>query len=337
MTSANRPGYQKRKTHSVPRAIFLAILSVLIGLIASCANLARVSDQSIPKLVTPLVETDFKSLVEQLQPLIKLQALRSSRLLIQFVDAESAKKYYDADGILVLQRPDKIRLVVQAPVTGTRITEMVSEANRFKVAIYYRDYRRFLIGTNNADYSHWREKLGREGQSALIAARPFHFTEALMVRPLHLGEPGFIYGFEEAIVEEADLRPGAKRNARLLRSFYVISELELSSENSQPARVRRRFWFDRTDQARLARQQIFDNRGILTTEVRYSNYQRLLAESSQWWPGVIIVTRPYDHYSARLTFTEGKFEVDPELPASAFVLENKEGLPETDLDKPEAE
>jgi hypothetical protein len=319
------------------RAALASATLALLLLSSACANLAKVGDPSIPKLVTPLADADFNNLTGRLQSLLNLQALRSSRVFIEFKDAASAERFRQADALLVLQRPDKIRLIVQIPVTGSRIAEMVSEANHFKVAIYRPEkYRRFLIGTSDADYSQWRAQLGREEQqSAIINARPFHFTEALMPRPLHLGEPGFVYGLEESLIEEPDLRQGAKRGARLLRSFYVISELELPAAGQGPSRVRRRFWFDRTDRARFARQQIFDDRGTLVTEVRYSTYMVLRAGSEEQWPSVILVSRPHDLYSARLTFSQEGFELNPpDLPATAFVLENTEGLPETNLDKP---
>jgi hypothetical protein len=51
---------------------------------------------------------------------------------------------------------------------------------------------------------------------------------------------------------------------------------------------------------------------------------------------VILVNRPHDGYSARLTFNDQKFDVNPtDLGAGAFTLENTENLPVTDLDKPE--
>jgi len=318
------------------RAVLALLILTLLILAGACANIAKVSDETIPRLVTPLSEADFSTLVQQLQPLMNYQSLRSSRVSIQFIDAESAERYRTADAQLVLRRPDKIRLIVQLPVAGTKIAEMVSQDNQFRVAIYRDPYKRFLVGTNNADYSQWRAKLGgREKQSALINARPFHFTDALLIRPLHLGETQFVYSLEEALVEEPDLHKGAKKGARLLRSFYVISELGLPATGQGPTHTQRRFWFDRTDQVRLARQQIFDERGTMATEVFYSNYLKLNPESPQLWPGVVLVMRPHDNYSARLIFREGGGELNPpDLPESAFVLENKEGLPETNLDKP---
>lgn len=314
----------------------VALLTLILSLLtASCANLARVRDDSIPTLLEPLTTARMTDLVGQLKGLGDVEALRASRGLIQFIDAESKDKYRTADMQLVLQRPDKIRLIVQYPITGTKIADMVSESQKFKVAVFVTGYRRFLMGSNDGDYERWREKLGSESKSAIVAARPFHFTEALMMRPLHLEDPRFAYGMEEALVEEMDMRQGAKKGARILRSFYVVSELELPSAGGKDSAVRRRFWFDRTNNSIFSRQQIFDDKGILATEVHYSGFEKLSEASPQLWPGVILVSRPHDGYAARLTFSAGRFEINPaDLSPSAFVLENKDGLTVTDLDSP---
>jgi hypothetical protein len=322
---------------------FAFVLPVLLALLSSsCANLARVKDTSIPRLVTPLAEAKFDGLIKQLQPFLTLQSLRTTRVGLSFLDAESAERWRESEAILVLQRPDKIRLIIQLPAIKTKIAEMVSETNHFKVAVFYGEFRRFLIGTNDADYGMWRVKLGEKGRSALVAARPFHFTEALMMRPLNLppstptagNTARFTYAVGEELLEEPDPAPKAKKGARLLRSFYVLSEVELPPESSGASLVRRRFWFDRTHDLRLTRQQIFDGNGEVMTDVQYSDYRKLSGDSPDLWPSVILVTRPHDGYSARLLFSEERFEVNPELPANAFVLENTDKLPETDLDKP---
>jgi hypothetical protein len=331
---------QARRTGLFSAFVLLALLN------SSCANLAKVKDSSIPRLVTPLAEAKFENLIKQLQPFLTLQSLRTTRVGLSFLDAESAERWRESEAILVLQRPDKIRLIIQLPAIKTKIAEMVSESNHFKVAVFYGEFRRFLIGTNNADYGMWRVKLGDKGRSALVAARPFHFTEALMMRPLNL--PGsaptagntarFTYSVGEELVEEPDPTPKAKKGARVLRSFYVLSEVELPPEgndaSSGASSVRRRFWFDRTHDLRFTRQQIFDAKGEVVTDVQYSDYRKLSGGSPDLWPAVILVTRPHDGYSARLLFSEERFEVTPDLPANAFVLENTDKLPEIDLDKP---
>lgn len=332
--------WRESRLRAKPISSFLAIVWLAL-LSSSCASLAKVKDSSIPRLITPLAEAKFGDLMGQVQPFANLQSLRTTRVGMSFLDADSAERWREGEAILVLQRPDRIRLIIQLPAIKTKIAEMVSETNHFKVAVFYGEFRRFLIGTNEADYSMWRAKLGDKGRSALVAARPFHFTEALMMRPLNLppnvDAPRFTYSIEEALVEEADPNPKAQKGARVLRSFYVISEVELAAESQGLSRVRRRFWFDRTDNVRFVRQQIFDGKGELATEVRYANYRKLSEGSQDLWPGMILVMRPHDGYSARLLFNEEKFELNPDLPPNAFALENTEKLPELDLDKPPAQ
>jgi hypothetical protein len=321
------------------RTACLLFLLVVLAFASSCSNLAKVRDESIPKLASPLASSDFDGLLAQLRSFTDVEGFRTSRATIQFLDAASAERFRNADASLVLQRPDKIRLIIQVPTVGTRVAEMVSDSKNFKVAIYYPSkYRRFLTGTNDADYSRWREKLGKkeEQESALINARPFHFTDALLPRPVRVGEAGFVYSLSEELADEPDTRQGAKREARVLKSYYVIAESEMTSGTEGRARVRRRFWFDRTNQVRLARQEIFDAQAQLVTEARYSNYIKLSPESAEMRPGVVTVLRPRDGYSAKLTFLEEGVEINPQdLPAAAFVLENKDRLPITDLDKAE--
>ena len=316
------------------RAIWSVLLvGVILG--PACSGLVKVKDVTIPHLLTPIGTATVAEMTEQLRPFFQLDTLRASSIYLRFDDLESAQRYRDADALLALQRPDKIRLVINVPVVKTRIAEMVSEENRFRVAVYPTDFRRFLFGTNTADYSEWRERLGEKGRSALIAARPFHFTDALLIRPLQREDSRYHYSLEETLQEEPDPVPGAKKGSRILRSYYVLAEIMRANEGEITGRVTRRFWFDRTRNALFSRQQIFNDTGRLETDVTYSDYRALKESDPTLWPSSIQVSRPYDSYQARLLFIEGKFETNVTLPAGVFQLENTEGLPETDLDGPE--
>ena len=323
--------------------IGLAVTTLaLVILSASCQGLVKTTDYTIPKLLTPLAKANFEDLTKQLQPFTDLKSFRAVQASMLLIDATASEKFrFAVDSTLILERPDKIRMMLQSSAIGMKFVDMVSESNHFKVAVLNpTEYRSFLLGTNDADYSEWLEKFKgkvkvKEKESALSSARPFHFTEALMMRPLLLNDPRFDFGLEEALVEEADTRPGAKKGARLIRSFYVISEHEVSTEGHAPSRVRRRFWFDRGNGALFARQQIFDQQGQLTTEVQYSDYKKLNPDDANTWPSVILVNRPHEGYSAWLSFNGTKFEINPELKPTTFILENTENLKETDLDKQE--
>src|SRR5215475_1852151 len=203
------------KSHNGDRARRIALATVtLIFLIlsASCVSLIKTKDYTIPKLLTPLTDAKFDDLIKQLQPFTDLQSLRTSQAYLLFIDATTSERYrFEADSTLILQRPDKIRMQIQAPSFGLRIADMVSESNHFTVAIYNpSEYRHFIRGTNDADYSEWLAKLkGKEKESALSSARPFHFTEALMMRPVALNDPRIVFGMSETLVEESDTRPEA--------------------------------------------------------------------------------------------------------------------------------
>lgn len=289
------------------------------------------SDNSIPRLLVPVADAELNQLLGQLKSFTELQSLRTTRVGLRFIEPQAEERWRDAEAAVVLQRPDKFRLIIQIPALKSRVAEMVSEANHFKVAVY-REKPGFLIGTNDADYSRWRERLGKDQQSALANARPFHFTEALMMKPLQRDDANTFYLLEEQLQEELVTKPSKKTQAKVWRSFYVVTEAQRGTDGQ--TRVNRRFWFDRNDQLRFARQQLFDAKGGLMTEVYYANYQKLNADSETLWPSVITVSRPHDDYAARFAFQAESFEVNPELPATAFVLENKENLPVTDLDKP---
>ena len=140
-----------------------------------------------------------------------------------------------------------------------------------------------------------------------------------------------VYAQSETFEEEADIRPGAKKGARVMRGYYILSELELMAQNR--ARVTRRFWFDRVGQLRLARVQTYSERGQLLTDVIYSNQQSFGEDGRYRLPAQIELTRPQDRYAIRIAFQDpGSVKVDQPLPDDAFVLKNTSGLSEVDLD-----
>src|SRR5262245_7021488 len=108
------------------RIVLAATTLVLIILSASCASLIKDKDYTIPKLLTPLTDAKFDDLTKQLQPFTDLQSLRTSQAYMQFTDAAASEKYrIEAELTLILQRPDKIRMLIQLNF-GTRIAELVS-------------------------------------------------------------------------------------------------------------------------------------------------------------------------------------------------------------------
>lgn len=327
---------------------------LLLGLLASsgCFILDRFTRKEItvPALLTPLAEASTTQLIAEINRVAAVRSLRG-KVDIEFQDTSFAtsgiaEKYRAADGTVVLQRPGKVFLIIQAPFIATDIARMTSDGEHFRVAVLQGDqkYRRFVIGTNNATYKKLTVEAPANSQgtsekrharteeetvSALSNLRPQHLTDALMILPI---EPraGTIYSRTEFYQEEKDPRQKSDHK-RVMRGYYFLDELEVGDG---AARLIRRFWFDRVAGIRLARLQTFDNDGSLITDVSYRALKNFGEGAGLQLPSIVEMTRPHDHYKLSLTYQEPEAAVlNHEYPAETFLLENKWQLPEYDLDK----
>jgi hypothetical protein len=331
-----------------------AVLGAAV-LLSGCGLFKASKSIAVPQPLTPLVEADMPQMFEEINRLGAVRSL-NGRVDIQFLDTSYAEcglaeKYRTADGRLVVQRPGQVYLSVQVPVIGSKVAEMSSTGERFWAAVYLGDpkYRRFVTGRNAAQYvkleadgggtsldcraggKRREEAMQRATVSALSSLRPQHLTDAVLVPPVSFEDTKHVYAQAETYEEEADTRPGAKKGARVVRGYYILSELELITQNR--ARVTRRFWFDRVGTLRLARVQIYGDRGQLITDVVYSNPQPFGEEGRLRLPAQIELTRPQDHYSIRIAFQDpGSVKVDNEIDPEVFVLKNGSNLQEVDLD-----
>jgi len=329
-------------------------LLLVIGLLATsgCFILDRFTKKEIavPALLSPLTEATTAQLVAEVNRLARVQSLRG-KVDLEFQDTSFAtsgiaEKYRAADGTVVLQRPGKIFLIIQAPFISTDIARMTSDGEHFRVAVLQGDakYQRFVLGTNNAIYRKLsaetpvdnrgatKKKTNSEQDTvnALSNLRPQHLTEALLIPGIE-PRPGRLYVQSEFYEEEKDTRPQSK-DKRVMRGYYFLDELETTDQGT--ARMIRRFWFDRVAGLRLARLQAFDANGTLNTDVTYRALKSFGAGANIQLPAVIELTRPQDRYKLSLTYQAPEAAVlDHEYPADTFLLENKWQLPEYDLDK----
>lgn len=300
---------------------------------------------AVEKLLTPLSDANTAQLANEVNRLVAARSIHG-RVDIQFEDTSFAtagisEKYRTAEGAITLQRPAKVYLVVQGPF-ATDVAQMTSDGEHFRIAILKGDekYRRFVRGTNQATYPKLeingdgvvvkKGKPNTEAQAvnALSNLRPQHLTDALLIRPLDLHAPGLIYVQSEFYQSEKD--PAPQSSKRIVRGYYLLDELQTGEGGS--GRLLRRFWFDRVNGIRLARQQTFTNQGALVTDVSYGESKRF-GEGNALMPVEVGLTRPQEHYKITITYQAPEsVTMDREYPAEAFVLENKWGLREVDLD-----
>jgi hypothetical protein len=325
--------------------LLLSVLTVSVILLTSgCGLFGAKRKIQVPQLLTPLADANKDRLIQEVNRLSMVKSIHG-KIDIQFEDTSFASsgvadQYRLVDGDITVQRPGKIYLVIQ--FTFVDIAQMASDGERFSVAVLKGDdkYRRFVRGTNSAVYpkldteettanQNDKQKNQKETVSALSNLRPQHLTDAFMIRPV---EPNnsLIYAQSEFFQEEADTRRQAKKDARVMRGYYILEEF---SQTGSDAKLLRRFWFDRVGGVRLARVQTFDDRGRLITDVSYYNEKTLGSSTTVSLPSRIEITRPQDQYKLSISYQDSaSVELNREYGPKAFTLENKWQLPEVDLD-----
>lgn len=292
-------------------------------------------------------------LMDEVNRFARVSSLRA-KVDLKFEDNSFAEfgmkeSYRHAPGEIVVQRPGQILLKVQMPVIGSDIAQMSSDGQKFRVAILQDDaggkYKKFVKGTNNADYSALQKNLNastivngkavKENVNAFANLRPQHFTEAMLVRPI---DANYFYTQTSIHQIEEDESVNAKSPLRrVMRGYYLLDEYAKQDDGS--LKVLRRFWFDRVGVIRLARQQIFDKNGEVESDIVYGK-EGSLTETGNYrnLPLEIQVTRPKEKYSMKVTYQSPEaVMIGNSFPVDAFRLENKWNLEEVDLDRRLAE
>ncbi len=323
------------------------LLIAMAALFAIGCNIVK-TDKKTPTLLKT-ENAPQQTLMNEVNRFAKVNSMRAKMYLkfedTSFAEFGSKEVYRQADGEVVVQRPGKILLKVQVPIIKSDVAQMTSDGTTFRVAVLQDggsgQYKKFVKGTNNADYSKLQKNLNstdmangkmvKESVNAFANLRPQHFTDAMLVRPTDSEK---VYTQSSIFQTEEDESVGKKSPLRkVMRGYYLLDEYGKTTEGGLT--MLRRFWFDRIGGIRLARQQIFDAKGEIESDIIYGK-EGNLGESGNYpnLPLEIQVTRPQDKYSMKLTYqTPAAVAIGNTYPDAAFVLQNSWHLEEIDLDK----
>lgn len=324
------------------------ILLTAAIVIATAGCISVKQENSTPRLLKTEVATQA-DLMKEVNRFARVNSMRAKMYLKfednSFAEFGSKEVYRSADGEVVVQRPANILLKVQVPVIKTDVAQMTSDGKTFRVAILQDGgsgkYKKFVKGTNSADYSKLQKELKtaefengkviKEGVNAFANLRPQHFTDAMLVRPTDAAD---VYTQSTIFQIEEDVKQPAKSPLRnVMRGYYLLDEFAKGDDGS--LKIQRRFWFDRVGGVRLARQQIFDAKGEIESDIIYGKEGKL-TESADYanLPLEIQVTRPKEKYSMKLTYqTPEAVAIGETYKDTAFILKNSWNLEEVDLDE----
>ena len=323
-------------------ALFAAIF--MFAAMSGCSIVKKAS--STPTLLKAETATQ-QQLMDEVNRFARVGSMRA-KMDLKFEDNSfaqfgSKEVYRSADGEVVVQRPASILLKVQVPVIKTDVAQMTSDGTQFRVAILQDGgsgkYKKFVTGTNNADYSKLQKSLdesngdgaAKQNVNAFANLRPQHFTDAMLVRPTdadHMYTQSTTYQIEE------DVTLGKKSPLRkVTRGYYLLDEFRKLPDGT--LMITRRFWFDRVGMIRLARQQLFDDKGEIESDIVYGR-EGNLTDTGEYnnLPLRIQVTRLKEKYTMSLTYqTPEAVTIGKKYSPGAFVLQNTWSLEEVDLDK----
>jgi outer membrane lipoprotein-sorting protein len=205
------------------------------------------------------------------------------------------QEYHEVKSFLLAARPANVRMVGQAPVIGKTIFDMASDGNEFRVWLPTKN--KFLVG---------EVALERTSEKPLENLRPQHLLDALLWQEIRKEETVLLEEFND-------------ENAR----YYVLTQLR----GGRSTEIYRKIWFDRADLS-IARLQFFGPKGVLLSDVRYSNWQALTdaplpTNGPAQFPRTVYIDRPHDDY--KLDIQIAKVVLNSELEAARFQLPQPAG------------
>jgi len=208
------------------------------------------------------------------------------------------EEYHEVKAFLLASRPANIRMIGQAPVIGTTVFDMASDGATFRVSVPSKN--KFLVGEVAGEFN---------SAKPIENLRPQHLLDALLWPEIRK---------EEAVLFE-------EFNDETAR-FYVLTVLR----GGYRTEILRKIWFDRAD-LQVSRLQTFAPRGLLVSDVHYSDWQPV--DSAQAGTPVtgpvttfahnIRIDRPHDDY--RLDLQVSKIILNSDIPADRFNLEQPAG------------
>jgi len=200
------------------------------------------------------------------------------------------QEYHEVKAFLLAARPANVRMVGQAPVIGKTIFDMASDGNEFRVWLPTKN--KFLVG---------EVALERTSEKPLENLRPQHLLDALLWQSIRREET--------VLLEEFNDETGR---------YYVLTQLR----GGRTMEIYRKIWFDRADLS-IARLQFFGPRGVLLSDVRYSDWQPLTdaplpSSGPAQFPRTVHIDRPHDDYKLDMQIT--KVVLNSELETARFQL-----------------
>jgi outer membrane lipoprotein-sorting protein len=203
------------------------------------------------------------------------------------------KEFHDVKGFILLEKPQMIRIIGQAPVVRTNIFDMVSNGQEFE--LYLPTKQKFIVG---------KTTFHRPSKNALESLRPQHILDALLV-------PAVNPAREQCLLKEDE---------DSTHRYYVVGVVASpATGGSAPLILERELWFDRST-LELVRLRLYGPNGSYLEDVHYADYRDFQGVR---YPATVQINRPVEDYSVSITI--GKAVFNQPIAPEKFVLKKPAG------------
>jgi outer membrane lipoprotein-sorting protein len=268
--------------------------------------------RKLPVPIAPtLVQTvPTSQLVEELNKrwgdLTSLSVTVDMRATVTKTNQGVASDYPSIPGIILLRKPEMLRVYGRVPVVGTRLVDMVSDGKNFTL----------WIPQSSKAIEGPATEAKTKSANQLENLRPGFFFDSIVVRGLSAGDEYF-RAADTDTVEDA-----AKKH------LYLVPEYLLNvvhrKENSQELAPVRVIHFHRDDLLPY-QQDLYDSDGNLETQVYFGRYADY---GDHKYPSTITIKRPLE--GLQLVLTVEKVTENLEIKDDTFQLQIP---PETKVQK----
>jgi len=283
------------------RPVSAAALALPLLLLSGCSLFPTTRKLPIPKAPSTIQTVTPEQLVRQLDQrwaaLNSLNATVDIQASVLKSKEGLAKDYTTIRGIILMRKPEMLRVYGRVPVIGTRMFDMVSDGKDF--TLYIPSKNKAVKGSNS---------LKKKSASQIENMRPGFFLDAMVVRGL---EPNDEY----MVTTDTFTVEDAARKHLFSVPEYILSVMRPKPGSPEKTPVRR-VYFHRDD-LEPYQQDIYDSEGNLETQVLYAAYQDF---GSGPYPSIMTIKRPLEEY--QIVLTVEKVTENMELKDDQFQINN---------------
>jgi outer membrane lipoprotein-sorting protein len=213
----------------------------------------------------------------------------------------SVTDYTSFSGYILLEKPNKLRVLGLLPVVHTRAFDMASNGSTFQMWIPTKN--KVIQGS---------DKIINPAASPLENMRPYIFVESLLVKAVKPEDFTYLAG-------ETTYQVDPNSKLMLEKLDYDVGVLHRKGDTNHllPSRI---IHINREDLMPYE-QDVYDPQGVIETEAFYSDYKSF---GGVVFPGTIKIKRPQEEYE--ITLTINKLTANQPLADDQFELKLPEGV-----------